>query len=125
VASLTSPMSRRQTDEPRRIGILPSSSGLCATAFDADNRHLVGDVDVARRLMTLPSPRAVTTSARVTPCVSSFLGSTFSTIVRWLPPKGGGADTPGQAGEDRPARRTGPCLQLADRPLGFLVARTR
>ena len=45
--------------------------------------------------MELPALRAAMTSWSVTPFESSRAGSTFSTMVRWLPPNGGGADTDG------------------------------
>ena len=42
-------------------------------------------------------------------------GSTRTTTVRWLPPNGGGAETPGQAREHRPDLEQRLVLDLADR----------
>jgi hypothetical protein len=47
-------------------------------------------------LMRLPLPRALTTSSADRLCDKSARGSTLTTRVRWLPPKGGGAETPGR-----------------------------
>jgi hypothetical protein len=43
----------------------------------------------------LPAARALTTSSAETLYARNRLGSARTTTVRWLPPNGGGAETPG------------------------------
>jgi len=119
VASLTSRCSRRQNGRAPANRDIAQLLGLVCQRVDADNRHLVGDVDVARRTDDVALSQGGDDFGQGHSLRVEFLGSTFSTIVRLAASKGWRRGHPWQAGEDR-ARSNSHALQLADRPLGVL-----
>ena len=85
-------------------------------------------------VMVLAAAKAAATSSGVTPVARSRSGTRFTRMVRALPPKGGGAETPGKvANSGRTVLRAASCSCATDRvslektswPTGTLPASKR
>src|SRR5688572_21454711 len=72
-------------------GLAPTIT-LCVTRYCRSPTFSAPDGATA-----LPAFTASATCQSVMPCLVTASGFTFTTMVRWLPPNGGGADTPGSA----------------------------
>src|SRR5262245_7653394 len=96
--SSTQPMSRTYTVGlvPGRMTIWPSSFGSLTTELTGTIGALPPTGTVPDGLMSLPLTSASTTSSGDMWYAFSRSGSVWMTMVRWLPPNGGGADTPGK-----------------------------
>ena len=97
VLSATEPMSRIETGVPDPVRIGSSSRSLIDPTTE-----LIGEIRVSSPMFTLPEGMmtfpvvtASMTSLADMPWARSLSGSTRMTIVRWLPPNGGGEVRPG------------------------------
>src|SRR5687767_7761609 len=89
-------MSRKKTgDSPVRIGIVLSWLASRTTEFTGTIGYLSSIGTLPEGLIELPLTSALITSSGDMPYDCSRWGSTVTTIVRALPPNGGGAETPG------------------------------
>ena len=98
VLSLTEPTSRIETGGPAPVRIGNSSRSLIVptTEFMGEMRVSSPMLRLPDGTMTLPVLTARITSSGAMPYDRSRSGSTRITIVRWLPPNGGGEVSPGK-----------------------------
>ena len=85
--------------------------GMFSSSLTSRTSELIGTIGIILPMRTLPEGlivlpfvRAVISSSGAIEYDRSRSGSALTTTVRWLPPKGGGADTPGRPAAHRAAR---------------------
>ena len=135
-ASLTSPISRRKT-----AGYVPVRIGTLSRSLIFFTTELRGTIGYFRLIAMFPEG-LIMLAAVIADTISSGdilyerrrSGFTLITIVRALPPKGGGAETPGRvANSGRTRFRAASCISATDRvslektrfPTGTLPASKR
>jgi hypothetical protein len=119
VESWIDPRSRKYT-----VGPVPKRTGVSSNSWRSLPRAALV-LAILRRLASRTLPEGSTVVALFTASITSsgerpysrnFSGSTVITMLRWLPPKGGGAETPGRVAKIGLTRlRAMSCIWPGDR----------